>query len=380
MKGTCKRRPNSRRWRSRVKLDGEWHSQEFGTKAEGEAWLATLIAEHSKGNPLDHLRKGKTPFGEVATNWLDHQRDEVAARTFKNIKGRVHNYIVPAFGDMRIAAIREEHVRAWRRDIAEGLANETVNKIVEHLNAIFRGAQPEYVTRNPVAKLKKLPKQSRRPIYPIAPDLVVALADAITPRYRAAILLMGLGTGMRPGEMWALRPGRLNLITGSIYVAESLAEDGGHLITTPPKTETSERSVSLDGEMISILREHIERFPSADFVFTSPEGCQVRPRNFLEDHFDRARASLRDVLPAGFRFYDLRHTHASLLIARGWRPDQVKDRLGHASIRTTLDLYSHLYPGHDEEHLVDLANVTRLALAGTDATKTRPIEGLAADA
>lgn len=49
-------------------------------------------------------------------------------------------------------------------------------------------------------------------------------------------------------------------------------------------------------------------------------------------------------LPEGFRFHDLRHSHASLLIARGWRPEQVKDRLGHGSIRTTVDLYGHLFP------------------------------------
>jgi integrase len=68
-------------------------------------------------------------------------------------------------------------------------------------------------------------------------------------------------------------------------------------------------------------------------------------------------------MPPGFRCYDLRHTHASLLISRGARAEQVAARLGHASVRTTLDWYTHLFEGHDDELLSDLAGLVREASA-----------------
>lgn len=89
----------------------------------------------------------------------------------------------------------------------------------------------------------------------------------------------------------------------------------------------------------------------------------VRHRNFLADHFDPARSKVGHLLPPGFCCYDLRHTFASLLIARGWRVEQVAERLGHASVRTTLDWYAHRFEGHDDELLADLAGLVREASA-----------------
>lgn len=65
------------------------------------------------------------------------------------------------------------------------------------------------------------------------------------------------------------------------------------------------------------------------------------------------------MMPPAFRCYDLRHTHASLLISRGWRVEQVAERLGHSSVRTTLDWYAHRFEGHDDELLADLAGLVR---------------------
>lgn len=81
------------------------------------------------------------------------------------------------------------------------------------------------------------------------------------------------------------------------------------------------------------------QYPSPDgYVFTSPERKMVRHRNFLADHFDPAREKVRHLMPPGFRCYDLRHTHASLLISRGWRSEQVAERLGHASTKDNVRL------------------------------------------
>jgi integrase len=187
------------------------------------------------------------------------------------------------------------------------------------------------------------------------------LADTISPRYRAFVLFDALGTGMRPGECWALRVANVDFLRRQVHVVES-ADEG---VAQPTKTE-KRRVVRIDEATAEILARHIEEYPSPDgYVFTSPEGKMVRHRNFLADHFDPAREKVRHLMPPGFRCYDLRHTHASWLALRGWRSEQVAERLGHSSVRTTLDWYTHMFEGHDDDLLSDLAGLVRGASAPT---------------
>ena len=106
--------------------------------------------------------------------------------------------------------------------------------------------------------------------------------------------------------------------------------------------------------MAEMIGTHIGRYPSRDgYLFTAPEGGPVRHRNFMDRHFYPAVKAAND-LPNSLRFHDLRHSCAAILIAQGWNAKQIQERLGHASIRTTLDRYGHLFEGHDEELLEKL--------------------------
>lgn len=158
---------------------------------------------------------------------------------------------------------------------------------------------------------------------------------------------------MRAGELWALQTSMISFLKPrEVQVRQSVSElSDARLVTKAPKTGEG-RWISLDQTTVETLARHIEKYPSpGGWVFTSPEGRQVRHGNFRDDHFLPAVDRLGDTLPQGFRFHDLRHTHASLLIERGWRTEQVKDRLRHGSIRTTYDWYAHLFKGHDEQQL-----------------------------
>lgn len=199
---------------------------------------------------------------------------------------------------------------------------------------------------------------------PLTVEQVVLLADEITPRYRAAVLFDALGTGLRAGELWALRVEHINFLGRKVNVVESLSElADGRLVTKAPKTGKG-RTIRIDQSTVEILARHIEQYLSPDgLVFSSPNKKQVRHRNFMEDHFVPAVERLGNKLPPGLRWHDLRHSHASLLISRGWRPEQIKDRLGHGSIRTTIDTYGHLYDDHDAVQLDDLAGEIRTATA-----------------
>jgi integrase len=94
-----------------------------------------------------------------------------------------------------------------------------------------------------------------------------------------------------------------------------------------------------------MLADHLARYPSKGYVFTSSKGFPLR-KNFYRRDF--VKAVKLAGLPRGLRFHDLRHTCAALLIAQGAHPKEIQERLGHSTIRVTFDRYGHLFPSLDE--------------------------------
>jgi integrase len=200
------------------------------------------------------------------------------------------------------------------------------------------------IPRNPASRVA-LPKSARDEMHFLSPEQIGRLADAVDERYRALVLVAGY-TGLRFGELAALRIERLNLLRGSVDVRESLSEVRGQLHTLPTKTG-ERRTVPLPRFLRAALDAHIARFPSADsYVFTSPDGKVLR-RNFYTRHFKPALA--RAGLDPAVRFHDLRHSAASIAIATGANVKQVQQMLGHSSATVTLDTYSHVFPSLAEQ-------------------------------
>jgi integrase len=196
-----------------------------------------------------------------------------------------------------------------------------------------------------------------------------ALAEAIDPRYRSLALTAGY-TGLRFGELAALRPARVDLLRRRISVEETLNEVSGHLHLGPPKTKASRRAVSIPAFLADVLAANMK----GELVFTSPEDGALRRGLFNRRFY--APAVKRSV-GAPCRFHDLRHSHAAMLIAQGVHPRLLMERLGHSSIRTTLDLYGHLLPGLDEAAADALDAVYGGASAGypRDEAQVLPITG-----
>jgi integrase len=359
------------RWRARYRApDGRERSKTFERRVDAERYVANIEADKTRGEWTDP-RLGRERFTEYAARWLDTKAD-VGDRSFANIEGRIRNHLLPALGDLAIRDLRSSDVLAWRAKLKSERAPDTVNAALGTLRQILRAAVLDRsIARNPCDGINPLPKTSVKEIHPLKADHIPLLADALPDRFRCAIFTAAY-TGLRAGELWALKVARVNLLRRTVNVVESVSETRRGLVTKPPKNGKA-RTVTLPRLIAEMLAEHIGDYPSRDgFVFTSPQGYQVRHRNFMDDHFYPALGRAES-LPAGFRFHDLRHTHASILIARGWRPEQVKDRLGHGSIRTTFDWYGHLFENHDEALLDELDD----AIRGSLVARSRPERGLA---
>jgi integrase len=169
---------------------------------------------------------------------------------------------------------------------------------------------------------------------------------------------------LRWGELVCLKVERLNLLKRQAIIAGTLEEVRGKLrYVDETKTSASRRLVTIPAFLGEILAAHME-CDSSEFVFTSPTGALLRRSNFL------ARAEIDSAV----RFHDLRHTCAALMIEQGAHPKEIQTRLGHASIKTTLDRYGHLMPtlGAHLDEALDRAH--------QDAKRDlpRPVRGLEA--
>jgi integrase len=242
--------------------------------------------------------------------------------------------------------VTQTDVQAFVSELqATGLAPSTIRQCYLLAAGVFSSAvDSDLIARTPCRKIK-LPKAEHNEMRFLTADEVTALTEAIDPRY-AAVISTAAYTGARFGEVAALQVSRLDLLRGTLTIAQSLSEVKGRTSIRPPKTAASRRQIALPRFLCDIVGEHLAHHPSADgYVFTSPNGEVLRRTNFRRRTFLPAvRASVGEPM----RFHDLRHTHVAMLIAQGEHPKVIQTRLGHSSIQVTLDLYGHLFEGLDE--------------------------------
>jgi integrase len=214
------------------------------------------------------------------------------------------------------------------------------------------------LARNP-AELVELPRQARKEMQALSPKEATEFLKAAAEDRWGVLFAFALATGMRPEEYLGLQWKDVDLERGVVTIKRALVwrSTGGGWYFGEPKTARSRRSIPLPLSTLRALSEHRRKqaaerlkagtsYQQHDLVFATPEGGPLAPRNLKRRHFrpilERAK------LPADFRLYDLRHTCATLLLAAGEHPKVVSERLGHASITLTLDVYSHVLPTMQE--------------------------------
>jgi integrase len=186
-------------------------------------------------------------------------------------------------------------------------------------------------------------RAKERPV--ASPGEVVALVEAITPRYRAAVLLAAW-CGLRRGEVLALRRADIDLRAGTVTVRRNRVEllESPVAFDTDPKTDAGKRTVVIPPHVLPVLAEHMASWAGEDRVFIGRDGAPMRS-NAVRLAFERARR--RAGMP-GFRFHDLRHTGQTLAAATGATTKDLMRRLGHAS-PAAANRCLHTVDGRDAE-------------------------------
>lgn len=345
---SVKKRPDGK-WRARYRdAEGKEHAQHFRRKIDAQTWLDEVTAAVVTGTYIDP-KKAKLTVGEWCTVWLkgyENNRPSSVRQARSHIKR-----IEDAFGKKVLSSVRPSEVKAWTAKLkAEGLADSTVYALHSRLSHIFSDAVHDgLLPKSPLSRRTSPPMGKQRP-YVATTAQVWALYDAMPAAAKPGILL-GAFAGLRVAEAVALRVEDVDFMRGVIHPAIQYPSE-------PLKSETSKTPIPIPRE----LAVQLNRNPSilgSETIVAAEHGRPMAPYTF-ETRFRDARATIEG-LPEGFRFHDLRHYFASLLISEGLDVKVVQARLRHASAKTTLDTYSHMWPDKDE--------ASRSAVAGILAAR-----------
>lgn len=340
------------RWQARYQgPDGRTRSapNTLETKRSAEQWLTLMESRILKGE-WQPPEPSKVLLGRYASNWITDRRLEPRSRELYEMLLRLH--IRPRLGDRPLDRITPQVVRSWRSDLLQqGRSEVTAAKAYRLLRAILNTAvNDDRLIRDNPCRMRGFDKEptTERPTASV--EQVWKLSRLMPRRYRVLVLFAAF-TGLRWGELAALRVRDVDLDAGVVHVVRKFAElNNGERVPGRPKSDAGFRTVALPSVLAVAVQEHLAEFTPEDadgLVFQGPKGAPLRRNNFHRS-VRWADCVAAAGLTAGFRFHDLRHTGNTLAAASGASTRELMHRMGHASMRAAL-IYQHATNDRDRE-------------------------------
>lgn len=360
--GFIRKLPSGRFQASYLGPDGQrrYAPETFATKTDANTWLSGAETDMVRGDWTDPLL-AKITLAEYGVRWIKERKLSVRTREEHERTFRLH--INPFLGLKTLGEIGTDTVRTWRTDLLDaGRTEIRVAKAYKLLRAImFTAVDDGRIKRNP-CRIKGA-DQEHSPERPIATVVeVFALADRMPARFRAFVLAAAF-TGLRWGELIALRQRDVDLDKPAVRVPRKFAQlNSGAMVAGPTKSAAGVRTVALPDLILTDLRSHMEQHikdePDA-LVFAGEKGAILKRGNWRRA-VKWAESVKEAGLPVGFRFHDLRHTGNHLAAAAGASTRELMHRMGHGSTRAAL-IYQHATDDRDLEIAQEVSRRARAA-------------------
>jgi integrase len=323
-----------------------------GNKKEAQRALNAMLRDQDQGTLIEPTRSSLNSYLD---QWLDTAaRPRVRPRTLASYQDVLRLYVRPRLGARPLAKLGPLDLQdAYAKLADDGHSARTIRYAHSILNSALKQAVKWKLLQTNPADHVELPRQQRREIQPLDQAQASHFLDTAAGTRHYTLFSLLLSTGLRPGEALGLRWDDFDAGTAYLSVQRGLAFTGKTWRLDEPKTARGRRRVKLPPSLAAELRahrleQHAARLAYAGeyhdhgLMFAAENGAPLDERNIVHRHFKPLLK--RAALPSTLRLYDLRHTHATLLLLAGENPKVVSERLGHASVALTLDVYSHVLP------------------------------------
>jgi integrase len=303
----------------------------------------------------------KLTLGVWLDTWLrDYKAPSIRPATLDSYAMMIRCHLKPALGHIALKDLRPDQVQRLYNDKRDArLSSRTVRYLHMILHGALQQAMKNQLVMRNVSEATTPPARKTRKMRPLTLAQVNQFLAAVKEDRLFPAIFLALGTGLRRGELLALRWSDIDLNAGVIHVRQALIRVGNYdasagdrktrLIFQEPKTEESRRTIPVPADIIEALTHHKARqaqerllfgeaYDDQGLVFCQVTGQPIDPRSFT-------RSFTRLLQQAGvphIRFHDGRHTFATLMLELGEAPKTVQTMLGHTKIATTLDIYSHV--------------------------------------
>jgi integrase len=333
-----------------------------GNSKQADAKLTDILNGIDKGT---YIAPNKETVAAFLDRFLkDYASANLSPRTAEGYESIITQHLKPKLGHIPLTALKPADIQKYygnllangRRNGKGGLNPLTVRH--HHMclhRALGIAVKWGLLYRNPADAIDPPPSR-RADMHTMNEAGVQKMLDVVRGTEYYAVFYLAIFTGMRRSELLALRWSDVDLLMGQVSVNRSMHQlRDRSIIFREPKTAKGRRTIALTPTTIQVLKAHLENqidnqkvhggaISDADMVFSHSDKSPLLPNSITQAwRFFAKRAGL-----TGIRLHDARHTHASLMLKQGIHPKIVQERLGHATIATTLDIYSHVAPGLQE--------------------------------
>lgn len=366
--GSIYYRNSDKKWVGSVTLGKGKRKVIYGkTRKEVQEKLKIVLHDQQQGTLVTAQPQTVAHF---LTDWLENtHRRRLRPRTYERYREALYLHIIPSLGHIQLQKLTAQQVQAfYTRKADEGLAPATIIYYHSVLhNALDTAVKWGLVVRN-VCDLVAPPRKDRFEIQPLTMEQMQHLLATLRGHKWEALFTLAMATGMRRGELLGLKWQDINFEAGRLQVRRVLSRVPTHMparehvyVEAEPKTQKSRRSVMIAPFALEALKRHRvsqleakvkagECWQEHDYVFCTLQGRHLGPNHVVVE-FKKllTRAGLPNI-----RFHDLRHSAATLLLSLGIHPKVVQELLGHTQISITMDVYSHVLPGMQQDAMRQL--------------------------
>lgn len=334
-----------------------------GNKDKAETELTRLLRELDTGTYVD---PSTLTVAEFLNKWLAvYAEPNVSAKTLERYKGIITHHLVPAFGNLALPKLHPLHIQSYyatmrkagRKDKrAGGLSAQTIlhhHRILSE--ALKMAVKWQLLARNPADSVQP-PAVEQKEVKAIDASQTAWLLELAEGTRLYLPIMLAVTAGLRRGEILGLKWGDVDWAAAAVRIQRSVEQTKAGIAMKAPKSRQSRRIVALPSIAMDALRSHRAQqeasqaklgpdYATDDLICSVEDGSLWKPSAFTSAY----RALLVRRKLSGPNFHALRHSHASQMIAGGVDMKTVSSRLGHSRTAFTLDTYTHLLPGQDQE-------------------------------